>query len=309
MGISASDRRQQLFHAGAGAFSCSQPDVIQSRPDVAGWYVCPLCLHAFPPVALTSEPPRLTLDETPPRASTRGPITKVLTCRPCNNEAGRWLEGDLKKRRVVEDFGAGRLARPIDIQLEAGNGTRVPAKATFIDGQLQVIGVPTATPPKDIAAHWGWWDKQVDEAIPESQFRIHMAPYSHGRSQTALLKAGYLAAFAAFGYTYIFRPELDPVRKEISDPGGGHMRQIPVLTHRGQDPTTHRILSATEPLGGLFIQIGQDFVLLPWMNSEPGFWDRVGELIIERVGTITFDGAGDWPRFPQYRLDHPETNP
>lgn len=304
MRINASDHRQLLFRDGAAAFSRSQPNVVRSLPEVRGSYVCPLCLHAFPAAALACDPPFLTLDEAPPNASTRGPIVKALTCRPCNNNAGSQLEDDLKKRRIAEDFAFGHLSAPTQVELEAGDGTRIPARAIFSDGKLQVIGVPEATHPDHFAAHWSWWDKQVNEAIPGPQFKIHMRPYHPARSQLALIKAGYLVAFAAFGYTYIFRPLLDPVRKEISDPDSGHMRQLPVLTTRGQDPTTHRILLATEPLRGVVIQIGQDFVVLPWVDSPLRFWESVDELIVNGVETITFDAVGDWPRFPEYRFDH-----
>lgn len=292
-----------MFDAGAAAFVRSQPDVLRSRPELNGWYVCPLCLHAFPPEALSSEPPRLTVDEAPPKASARGPITKVLTCRACNNRAGGQLEGELKKRRVVEDFAAGQLKEPTPVDFEAGDGTRVRAEVVFDDGALRVMGVPRATDPKDLEAHWSWWDKQVDEQIPDAQFSVHLPAYDRVRSQLALFKAAYLVAFATFGYRYIFRSDLDPVRKAIRNPDGGHIRRLPVLVVPDQDPSVHRIATATRPLRSLLVGIGREFVFLPWLDSPLDFWKQTGGLVAAGTETVTIDAMGDWPRIPEYRLD------
>ena len=292
-----------MFDAGAAAFSRSRPEVLRSCPEVRGWYVCPLCLRAFPAEALISEPPLLTVDEAPPKASTRGPITKVLTCKACNNEAGRQLEGELKKRRIVDDFAAGQLHQPTPVDFEVGDGTRVRAEVIFDNGVLKVTGVPEATNPEDFSLHWSWWDRQVDEEIPNAQFSVHLLAYDSVRSHLALFKAAYLVSFATFGYSYIWRPELGSVRDAIRDPDGGHMRRFPVLLVPDQDPTIHRIFTATRPLRSLVVGIGRDFVFLPWLDSPLDYWERTDEHVAAGIGTVTIDAASHWPRFPEYRLD------
>lgn len=262
----------------------------------------PSCL---PPGVLDSEPPRLTLDEAPPKASARGPVTKVLTCRACNNRAGGQLEGELKKRRVVEDFAAGQLKEPTTADFEAGDGTRVRDEVVFDDGALRVMGVPRATNPKDLEAHWSWWDKQVDEQIPNAQFSVRLPAYDPVRSQLALFKAAYLVAFATFGCTYIFRSDLDPVREAIRNPDGGHIQRLPVFMVPDQDPTVHRIATATRPLRSLLVGIGRDMVFLPWLDSPLDFWKQTDGLVAAGTETVTIDATGDWPRIPEYRLDQP----
>jgi hypothetical protein len=303
MGVSKLEQRQLLFDTGAEAFAVSRLDALRSRPELRGRYVCPLCIHAFPMEALAVDPPGLTLDEAPPRASTRGPMTKVLTCRFCNNEAGRRLEGELKKRRTVEDFAAGRLAMPTPVDLEAGDGTRVKADATFENGDLKVTGVREATHPKDYESHWFWWSQKASAKDIGVQFAVRLPSYDLARSQIALVKAAYLVAFAAFGYSYIGLPQLDCVRDAIQDPDGDHLRRFPILLAPEQDPGVHRIFTVTHPFRSICIAIGQDFVLLPWFDSSSSFWGLVDELGAGAAGTITLDVEGHWPRVPEYRLD------
>lgn len=302
MSAVASGQRQLLFDAGAAAFARVLPDVFDEFPDIIGWYVCPLCLQAFPPEALVSNPPWLTVDEAPPAASTRGPVAKVLTCKTCNNEAGWRLESHLANRRRIEDFLAGRLTQPLRVDLEAGDGTRIRADATFHNGNLSATGVRASTHPDDFASHWSWWNTKVGQVT--WQFKVHMTPYDHRRSQVALIKAAYLAGFAAFGYTYVWRQQLDPVRAEVRDPAGGHLSRFPILTDHDQEPSVHRVLLAADPLRGLCLQIGQDFILLPWLDSPPSFWEDLDDSVRRGVRTITFDAVGDWPRFAEYRLDN-----
>jgi len=253
--------------------------------------------------ALAVDPPGLTLDEAPPRASTRGPVTKVLTCRSCNNDAGRRLEGELKKRRTVEDFAPGRLTTPTEVDLEAGDGTRIRADATFENGDLNVTGVREATHPKDYESHWSWWSQKASEKVLDVQFAVRLPSYDSVRSQIALIKAAYIVAFAAFGYSYTRLPQLDRVRDAIQDPDGGHLRRFPILLAPDQDPGVHRIFAVTHPLRSICVANGQDFILLPWFDSSSSFWGLVGELCAGGAGTITLGVEGHWPRFPVYRLD------
>jgi len=303
----ASDPRTQrvlLFEKGGEAFEVigELSGVFDDHPETRGWYVCPLCLHAFPKTALDADPPDLTIDETPPKASSRGPITKVLTCRQCNNRAGRQLEGELKKRRNAEDFARGALSSETRIRIEVGDGSQTRASATHDPDGLRVVGAPQASPPDAVASSTAWWDAQVGQEIQGSRFTIHLEPFHIHRSNVALLKAAYLAAFAAFGYRFVWRPEMDPVRAEIADPGA-HLSMIPILTSPELEIESHRLMVARSPLTALGVQIGQQVAFLPWMDSPPQFWDRMAEGIVEGAANVTFDSSGDWPRFPEYRLD------
>ena len=304
MGNDASLRRR-LFDSGAAALARGRPDILKAIPPLKGQYACPVCLRAWPAEALTSDPRWLTLDEAPPAASSRGTMTRVLVCRGCNNTAGHLLEHELRKRRDAEDFSAGRLTGAAQVEFEV-NDIRVPALARQDQGQITVIGIPSATNPQDLATHRSWLDAQVELGpAATGSFTIHLRPWDHRLSRVALLKAAYLVAFAAFGYWYILRSDFDPVRSEIREPGRGHIEALPILTDYSQKETTHRIIGVAAPIKALAYQIGHDVVLLPHIEPDYEFWDKMGALTAEAEGNLTCDKVGDWPRYPEYRLDPP----
>jgi hypothetical protein len=82
------------------------------------------------------------------------------------------------------------------------------------------------------------------------------------------------------------------------------------LTSNDLDPTEHRLLTTQSPVRALGVQVGQQVIFLPWIDSSAEFWDRVHSLRSEQPGptTVTFDTSGSWPRFPEYRLDSDRPN-
>src|SRR5436190_12320198 len=82
--------RHVLFTDGADAFARSFPHYIRATfpngaPPV---YVCPVCLRAFPIEAIGAR--TLTTEHAPPKCL--GGPELLLTCKACNNLAGRWLD-------------------------------------------------------------------------------------------------------------------------------------------------------------------------------------------------------------------------
>jgi len=297
--------RRRLFDSGAAALARGRPDILEALPRIQGHYVCPLCLRAFPPEALASDPRLLTLDEAPPTASARGTMSRILVCKECNNRAGYLFEHELKKRRDAESFASGHLTDPTKAKFEVG-GVSVPAEVQMDQDGVRVFGIPSATNPEDLATHRSWFDGQVGLGSEAAgSFTIHLQPWNHRLSRVALVKAAYLVAFATFGYWYITRPEFNRVRGEIAEPDRGHLEPLPILTDFDQDETSHRILGVTAPLNAFGYQIGRDIVLLPHAEPDPRFWDRMGSIASQNEGNLTCDKVGDWPRYPEYRLDPP----
>jgi hypothetical protein len=226
-------------------------------------------------LGLTADLRLLTLDEAPPTASARGTMTQVLVCKDCNNTAGYSFEHELKKRRNAEDFASGRWTAPTRVAFEV-EGIRVPALAQQDQGHVRVIGIPSATNPNALATHESYLDAQVDLGpAAAGSFKIHLGPWDHRLSRVALMKAAYVVAFAAFGYWYILRSDFDPVRAEIRPPDAGHLEPLPILTDFSQQETTHRIIGVAAPIRALAYQIGRDIVLLPHVEPDHKFWDKM----------------------------------
>ena len=75
-----------MFARGAEA---AERVLAQKFPDVAGKYVCPLCLLPFPEKAAVEHPLVLTLEHAPPKASEFQRAAVALTCVECNHRGQR----------------------------------------------------------------------------------------------------------------------------------------------------------------------------------------------------------------------------
>ena len=301
--------RQELFAKGRQAFEVALPPVLRTEPDARGHYFCPLCLTPYPREALVLPDPVLTIEDVPPQAGPAGGHLKLLTCKSCNTRAGGQLEGELAKRRRMEAFGDQAEGVTWRATLEPDDDSETPGvriDARWEDGGLRMTGVPERTNPEHNAEHWSWWDRLVKDETLNPKFTVHLGGYHHGKQQLAVMKAAYLAAFASFGYSYVWRPQLDIVREAImiADPSGFPIEVLPVLNLNTEAPTTLRVTAVHKPVHGLWIQVGRDFVLLPSIDSAPSFWEQACELAsVSQQMTVTMERWREWPTRPEYRLD------
>jgi hypothetical protein len=60
--------------------------------------------------------------------------------------------------------------------------------------------------------------------IPSIEFTMPKLKRSQHRAKVSYLRAGYLAAFAVFGYAAITSQSFDPVRQQIREPDVEHLR-------------------------------------------------------------------------------------
>jgi hypothetical protein len=223
------DRRQDWFDRGCEAFKRTAPQLADQIP-WERFYVCPLCFTAFNESALTEKldrKKRLTIEHVPP--SSVGGKKMLLTCGGCNSRAGTEVDSHMRREADTHDFMKGNL-REVKAHVETDSGS-VPIRLSMADFGIKAAGVPKAVRPEVQQSVMGDFEQAtIGRGWEDFTFKISLQPYSHPRASASWLRAAYLAFFAALGYRFIFRRELDVVRERIKNP-------------ELDTPTTCRILS------------------------------------------------------------------
>lgn len=268
-------------------------------PDAPQGYVCPLCLRLFPSEALAAG--LLTFEHVPPKQLDGRPL--VLTCKTCNSHAGHLLDAEMNALENVVDFVRGEMKEFRSIQFTVGSHN-LNAQVRSTKTAITVLSVPRSNNPYVHQAVLAEFERLASGIlVPDMGFKIHLNgdKVSFRRAQVGWLRAGYLAAFAVLGYSYILHPCMAPLRKQFANPTKViipkfYMR-IPYA-----DTRARRILIVREPqvFRGIAVQVGRQMVFLPRLGDS-ALYDRLGT---EPARNILLEGVlSRWPEGPSFGLD------
>ena len=298
-------RRERWFADGAAALrrTLSATGMGDSLPD-GEFYACPLCLMTYGRDAL--ERGVFSDEHVPPDGS--GGRVLLLTCTHCNNSAGTAMDADAAAREAVHDFLSGRsLSRVLRAEYNIGEVT-VQGNVTSENGAVIMNVVPKANNPKNVTAItetlMGWADAGAGGNIG-FRFRERLSPTA---ASLSWVRAGYLAAFAALGWRYIFLECLNPLRAQLAAPEQGILPPLSFF-----DPTAdsgrRQLLIVEEPaeMRSLAVVLGRHTVFLPWV-AEPRSMSEIA------AGLASYSALPasrrqctrkliPWPTEPQYALD------
>jgi hypothetical protein len=258
------------FEQGCLAFKRSFPDIAKDVPRDL-FYVCPLCLVAFDEEALAVR--FLTREHVPPESV--GGRRMVLTCGTCNWGSGRHLDPHARREADIVGFATGNLQN-LKAELSTPSG-RVPVRLSVSGKNVQMFGVPKAASPSSHANVF----RDVASATDEGKWqgftlKVHFAPYSHRRAAVSWLRTAYLALFAALGYRFIFRPELDVVRAKIKDPAREEPRTFRIIRREQEAEPTLFHIREPEVFSSFAMFHGPNVVLLPRYNDRV-FFERIAQ--------------------------------
>jgi hypothetical protein len=273
--------------------------VVQNAPD--GLFLCPLCLNWYSEIA------DVTFEHAPPKIA--GGKRVALTCRDCNSTAGHQLDAHAGRLEDIFDFFAGKLTRPVTVTFKAG-GAAMAAVVTHTESGIAIGGLPKNTDPKQHAAVIGHLDRLAEQGTWQGE---SMAIAFHNRweeasAKASWLRAGYVIAFAALGYRYILRRELDAVRAQIRDPEGSHAGRAVLVN--AQLPTVERalwIIQKPKTLQSVAVRMGRWGVVLPGLGIDLNFYERLAarKTWPPRMKTSGLPVA--WPDRPRLDLDWVES--
>lgn len=287
---------RRWFQAGAEVLAALTPGLPPQS------YACPLCRAVFNPADLEAN--LLTREHVPPASI--GGRAMVLTCRACNNVAGSTFDAHLERAEALRRHGSDEPLRELDMTLTVAG---IPNRGRMYAGPggVLIIGNPKQNHPDDVAAiseHFGDW---VEAGHPmQMAFRDTFDPRL---AQLGFVRAAYLAAFALFGYAYVFHERLAPIRAALN----GELDEsfVPPVLKRSDGSNADRAIGlASDPdwlAGAVLVGIGRTMVVLPPVDV-PG--DPIAELVRRRDhspqdlhGTFGLSPMWDWPTEPQHIYD------
>jgi hypothetical protein len=306
----SAEKRSRWFDEGASALRLvlDRQGRREQLPPTGDYYACPCCLRLFTRAAVTARV--LTLEDVPPKALGGRPM--LLTCAECNNSAGTNFDAHAATKAAADAFVRGTASDRKVPMTAYINGSPMRGTAQSTDSGISLVGVPKQNNPKAQASY----EKALDSLTQGSSsstgfsFTIHTR-FDEPRARLSLIRAAYLAAFAALGWSYILRPVLQPIRDQLRNPG---TQALETYMFRDQDAsnTSRRILLVDEPseLRCIVIMLGEYSVFLPGLFNTRT-WDETSAAFSSRRGkddrlNVTLRGKEmPWPKWPTYFLDPP----
>lgn len=301
------DKRERWFSEGAPLFRqvMDRIGLADRLPTDDLYYACPCCLHAFPFEAVTARV--LTLEHVPPKALDGKEM--LLSCKRCNSDAGKDFDSQAEKRAEFQNMMTGKgMKGPIRAVFEAGE-VEINGEAQNTGSGWFLEGVVKQNHPERMDAH-----ENALRAASESEgtagfkFKIKQN-FSSRRADLSWIRAAYLAAFSALGWSYILQPALSPIREMIK-PGSSVTVPSIIGFNPSHNADTRKIMIAEEPedLSSVVVRIGHYTVFLP----DP-WGTRNLEQLAESIsglrgedGAVPFSMNGKfvpWPTKPMYALD------
>ena len=296
--------RQAWFDRGAQAFAAACPTVVRDHfpHDVGPLYVCPLCVarngfKAFLRQAVETK--QLTAEHVPPESA--GGRALLLTCAECNHRAGTQLDAHAHVAHRLEPNAAGVIERPVRVTFDSrAINMTISADATGV----RLFGDPPRNAPENHLRFFDAVDQVARTGSLNWRFGVdfHRDRFDPQRAATSYLRAGYLAAFAKFGYRLILNAAFNIVRAKIEDPGALEPPLYAIrIPHADESARTIVIIESPQELAsGLAIQMGRHLVLLPG-PGDMTFYQRVAGRTgdaVQLTGQVV-----PWPTHPEFLFD------
>src|SRR5690606_13952880 len=100
-------------------------------------------------------------------------------------------------------------------------GHTINALATVTPGGISIAGLPKNSDPRAHKALFDELDRVTRSGSTDWDITITMSSrHSALREALGWLRVAYLYAFAALGYQWVMRPELEPIRDQFRRPDG-----------------------------------------------------------------------------------------
>ncbi len=204
---------------------------ISFRPDFSDGYICPLCFDTFFEKDLDNSLQNyLTLEDIPPKSLGGKPL--ALTCKKCNSTSGHELDVHLLNNLLDTDVNMllpnSKAETTFELNGNKMNGTvEVDEKGTLKFDLHPHRSNPNQAkhfmedmfPPRTIYSPIFYPDKMFSNGYKSPTFHMKFKNTSNERrAEVALLRIGYLLAFATLGNGFLINGGLYKVREQILNP-------------------------------------------------------------------------------------------
>lgn len=281
--------RNSWFERGAKALAAVGPFEGDS-------YMCPLCLKVFSRAQIE----QLSIEHVPPGSLGGSPL--VITCRKCNNESGYKLDAHAAHYNDVLKLFSGKSGHFQPVRLSVGDA-QVNALGSF-GGGIVLFNSPDKNKPGS--------KERLAEAFCNLRDPYNFiisykprAPISPFRANLSWLRAGYLAAFALFGYAFISRNIFDPIREQLEMPEEEALTHVGITIPKETGPDMALlVVNKPEWLRSLAVKMKRKIVFLPLFDDLSCIYPTLREYLV-RESTLNFNSrlVFSWPTEPEHRLD------
>lgn len=280
-----------------------------SLPADKEYYACPCCLQAYPREAVNAG--ILTEEHVPLRGL--GGHGLLLTCATCNNNSGTNFDTHAITRSDSDDFMRGRVNGRVLPATFYADGIPLRGTAQWSDdSRVQLFGVPKKNDRKVEAAHFEALNSYVESRDPNPNYSLTVhTRFDETRARISWIRSAYLAAFAALGWSYIFREVMDPFRSQLKQPDSKILPTY-ILRNPSASPTEKRVLLVDHPeeLRCVAVMLGEHTVFLPSLFHPMTCEELVQAFARRREpgDVLSAQLAGKevpWPKRPTYFLDRP----
>jgi hypothetical protein len=273
------------FERGCDAFKKTFPEIAAKIP-LALFYVCPLCLKIYTEQALLQR--ILTREHVPPESL--GGRRLALTCEPCNSGGGHAADSHARREADLIGFFRGTVS-DIKATLRTKSG-RMPVRLFKGEGGVQMFGVGKAASKVSFDAVQSDFMSATGEGNwQDFKFNVEFQTFSPDRAAASWLRSAYLAYFAALGYRFICRAELDTVRARIKNPEMKEPATFRLIRPERSEPTLVRV-EEPESLRSYMMLYEHHAVFLPRYGDH----DFYAGLATQSAGQVNFSGKQyPWP--------------
>jgi hypothetical protein len=279
-------KKQAWFNQGVEALQ-------RARPGAPRLYCCPLCIRGF------DTPLDLSFEDVPPKSIGGKPL--VLTCRLCNNTFGHRLDAHIRSGRDLLEIQAGNREAFVKV---THSGHTIAAKARFSAGRLELGGLPEHSDPRAHQAFFANLERLAETKSRDWGFTLELGYRHSPRKETvAWLRMAYLYAFAALGYRFVMRPELDVIRMQFLRP---EEDLLPGLVRSIRQPIAGEGISfvhSPAELRSILVRLNNRLFFFPDFQDAQSFFHRIAPRAFG-AGRVRMTGKHmDLPRRPQFAFD------
>ncbi len=290
--------RERFFERGVDAIN-----ILTGKSEE--FYYCPLCSRPFQKSAIDNK--ELTLEHVPPKA--QGGKEIALTCRNCNNTAGKTVDAAVSNRNEALEIA------PLITQRGEYNGR---VRLNFGDSELEAVNCDLSIKDSSVELYLLNNRNHPDssERIKDFFHKLNQTPdqdrpsikistrkrYHVWYSKVGDLRTAYLLCFAALGYSYVFNSRLEPVRNQLKHYSDKIIEAFWFTSGPDDVPDTNMYI-LDEPFSALSVRLGKVSVLLPWFDSPEDFYS----FLLHKYPNgfhLSFKGSRlPWPKALEMNLD------
>lgn len=209
------------------------------------------------------------------------------------------MDDDMARERNLIGFATQRVAEARAV-LRTPSG-QMPIRLSAAGNGVLMFGVPKAANPADRDGVTADLNRATQPGgFEDFQMHLDFEAYSPARAEASWVRSAYLAFFAALGYEFVWRPELNVGRARILN-ADTRTHRFRIISREPFDAPHLAVIAEPRACRSFALLYGHNIVLLP-MYGDNELYSRLAEQPANEV-SVTAEGEYEWPRLPTFLHD------